>query len=91
VGAFQREQSAAAVYMIPVPTAGTLAGVGGVEAARRVAHIEDVVITAHVGQVLQPLPEGNRYLGFIYARAERAETAVAAVRAAHAKLGFELA
>jgi hypothetical protein len=77
--------------MIPVLAAGTLRGVGGVDEARRVASVEDVVITAHVGQALQPLPEGNRYLGFIYARTERSETAIAAVRAAHAKLGFELA
>ncbi len=91
VGAWERESLAAAVYMIPVPRAGTLRGVGGVDDARQVAHVEDVVITAHVGQPLEPLPEGNRYLGFIYARAERTETAVAALRAAHAKLGFELA
>jgi biotin carboxylase len=90
-GAWERERPAAAVYMIPVPRAGTLRGVSGVDEAKRVAHVEDVVITAHVGQSLEPLPEGNRYLGFVYARAEHVETAVAAVRAAHAKLGFELA
>jgi biotin carboxylase len=90
-GAWERERLAAAVYMIPAPRAGTLRGVTGVDEARRVAHVEDVAITAHVGQALEPLPEGNRYLGFIYARAERSETAAQAVRAAHAKLGFELA
>ncbi|MFI5206720.1 MAG: ATP-grasp domain-containing protein [Gemmatimonadales bacterium] len=90
-GAWERERLAAAVYMIPVPRAGTLLGVSGVDEAKRVARVEDVVITAHVGQALEPLPEGNRYLGFIYARAEHSETAVQAVRAAHAKLGFELA
>ncbi len=90
-GAWERERLAAAVYMIPVPRAGTLHGVTGVDAAKRVPHVEDVVITAYVGQALEPLPEGNRYLGFIYARAERGEATIAAVRAAHAKLGFELA
>jgi biotin carboxylase len=88
--AWEREHLAAAVFMIPVPTAGTLRSVGGVDEARRVAHVEDIVITAHIGQALEPLPEGNRYLGFIFARAERGETAADAVRAAHAKLRFEL-
>ncbi|MFI5281209.1 MAG: ATP-grasp domain-containing protein [Gemmatimonadales bacterium] len=90
-GAWERERLAAAVYMIPVPRAGALRSVAGVDEARRVAHVEDVMITAHIGQALEPLPESNRYLGFIFARAERSETAVSALRAAHAKLAFELA
>jgi biotin carboxylase len=90
VGAW-RERAAVAVYMIPVPRAGTLRSVGGVEDAKRLPHIDDVVITAHVGQALEALPEGNRYLGFIFARADAPETAVRAVREAHAKLAFELA
>lgn len=85
-----REALAAAVMMIPVPRAGTLAQVGGVDEARRVPWIDDVVITAHPGQRLEPLPEGNVYLGFIYARAEDASTAVAALRAAHGKLDVRL-
>ena len=85
-----REPLAAAVMMIPVPRAGTLVRVHGADHARRVPWIDDVVITAHPGQVLEPLPEGNRYLGFIYAWAEDRETAEAAVREAHAKLEVEL-
>jgi biotin carboxylase len=85
-----REHPAAAVMMVPVPRAGTLVAVGGVSDARRVPWIDDVVITAHPGQKLEPLPEGNHYLGFIYAWADDAATAVAALRAAHAKLAVEL-
>ena len=90
-GAITREPGGVAVYMIPVPRAGTLRAVHGLEAARSVGDVDDIVITAHVGQALQPLPEGNRYLGFIFARAAFAEDAIAAVRQAHAKLVFELA
>lgn len=86
-----RESVAAAVMMIPVPHAGTLVRVEGTGEARRVPWIDDVVITAHPGQALVPLPEGNRYLGFIYAWAEDAPTAVKALREAHAKLVVELA
>ena len=32
--------------------------------------IEDVIITAKQGQKLVPLPEGNSYLGFIFARGD---------------------
>jgi hypothetical protein len=73
-----------------VPRAGRLIEVRGVDEARRVPWIDDVVITAHPGQQLEPLPEGNTYLGFIFARATTAPTCVAAVRAAHAKLRAEL-
>jgi biotin carboxylase len=91
VGEREREPMGVAVYMIPVPRAGTLRGVSGVDEARRVPWVDDVVITAHPGQALEPVPEGNRYLGFIYARAALPEAAVAAVREAHALLDFELA
>jgi biotin carboxylase len=85
------EAGAHAVMMIPIPRAGVYAGVSGVEEARRVEGIEDIVITAKPGQAMLPLPEGASYLGFIFARAERAERAVDALRDAHARLKFEFA
>ncbi len=88
---FAREPGAAAVMMIPTPRAGTLAGVAGVDDARRVPQVDDVVITAHRGQQLVPLPEGARYLGFIFARADTPGEAEAAVRAAHGRLAIRLA
>jgi hypothetical protein len=85
-----REGRAAGVMMIPIPRAGRLGTVGGVEAARAVAGIEDVVISAHAGQDLVPLPEGWQYLGFIFARAERPAAVVWALREAHRRLSFEI-
>ena len=87
---FAREPGAAAVMMIPVPGTGTLAEVRGVDAARAVPHVEDVVITAHRGQLMVPPPEGSRYPGFVFARAADPDTAVRAVREAHALLVFDL-
>lgn len=86
-----REPSSAAVMMIPVPRKGRLVGVRGADDARRVPWVDDVVITARPSQDIEPLPEGNQYLGFIYAWAEEPDTAIEAVRAAHAKLRVELA
>ncbi len=86
VASYDREPGAAAVMMIPTPGAGTLRTVEGIAAARDVPLVEDVVITAHPGQVLVPIPEGSRYLGFIFARGGSPVEAERAVRAAHARL-----
>jgi hypothetical protein len=76
--------------MIPIPRAGRLEAVRGQDAAATVAGVEEVAITAHVGQTLVPLPEGWQYLGFIFARAESPEAVEAALRDAHARLAFQI-
>jgi biotin carboxylase len=88
VAAMERDDRAAAVMMIPIPKAGVLEAVSGLEQARAVPDIEEVTISAHIGQTLVPLPEGSRYLGFIFSRAATPERAEAAVREAHAALEF---
>jgi len=87
---FQREDRASGVMMIPVPRAGVLREVRGVEAARAVPLVDAVVITAHRGQKLVPLPEGARYPGFIFARGANPELVEAALREAHRRLEFVL-
>ncbi|MDH4064934.1 MAG: biotin carboxylase, partial [Acidobacteriota bacterium] len=86
-----RESVAAGVMMIPVPRAGIFRDVGGVDAARAVPGVEDVVMTAKAGQTLVPLPEGASYLGFIFARADEPGQVEAALRNAHAALHFDVA
>lgn len=80
------DAGAAGVLMIPIPQAGVLRRVEGVLAARRVPHIEDVIIDVREGYELVPLPEGASYLGFIFARAPSPVEVEAALRAAHAQL-----
>ncbi len=82
----QREPRAAGVMMVPIPKAGVLREVGGVERATQACGVGEVVITAHPGQQLGTLPEESRYLGFIFARAERPEVVENALRIAHRKL-----
>ena len=84
----QREQQAAGVMMIPVPKAGILGEVRGKTAAYGVDGIVEVNITIPIGGEVVPLPEGARYLGFIFARAETPETVEAALRNAHQQLEF---
>jgi biotin carboxylase len=90
IASLTRERRPAGVMMIPIPRGGRLAAVRGTEAASAVAGIEEVTITAHVGQELVPLPEGWQYLGFIFARADTPDAVEAALRDAHARLGFDI-
>jgi biotin carboxylase len=79
------------VMMIPIPRAGVYAGVEGLERARQVDGVEDVVIAAKEGQKLLPLPEGASYLGFIFARGASPKRVELALRESHAQLEFRLA
>jgi ATP-grasp domain/L-amino acid ligase C-terminal domain 2 len=89
IGEIALEEGAHAVMMIPIPRAGVYAGVSGVDDARTVGGIDDIVVTAKQGQTMLPLPEGASYLGFIFSRAETPGCAVEALRDAHARLKFE--
>jgi biotin carboxylase len=86
-----RVPGASGVMMIPIPRGGIYKTVEGLEDARAVAGIEDIVITAKEGQKLIPLPEGASYLGFIFAREEAPEEVETALRRSHGKLRFEVA
>jgi hypothetical protein len=81
----------AGVMMIPIPREGIYVSTEGLEEARTAPGIEDVIITAKEGQKLIPLPEGASYLGFIFARGKSPASVELALRAAHAKLHFEIA
>jgi hypothetical protein len=76
--------------MIPIPTRGMLKHVHGIDAAAAAPGIEEVRITAKTGQLLEPLPEGASYLGFIFARGTDSRSVVAALKDAHARLRFEI-
>ncbi len=86
----ERERAAGGVMMIPIPAAGILIGVRGQEAASAVPGIESIEITARLNYPLVPLPEGESYLGFIFARAATPAAVEAALRAAHRELAFDI-
>lgn len=91
VSACAREPQAAGVMMIPIPRRGLYKGVEGEAAAAATPHVDEIRITAKIDQLLEPLPEGDSYLGFIFARAEDPPSVVEALRRAHAALRFEIA
>ena len=90
--------SAHGVMMIPIPRSGVYPGMypgmyrgcEGVEEARAIPGIDDVVITAKEGQMLLPLPEGSAYLGFLFARGCTPDDVDKALRRAHAALRFRI-
>jgi len=90
IASLERERPAAGVMMIPIPRGGILEDVGGLDAARAVAGIEDITISIAKGHTIVPLPEGSRYLGFIFSRAATPSLAEAALRRAHALLAFNI-
>lgn len=85
------EGPACGVMMIPIPKGGIYESVEGVERARAVPGIEDVMVTAKAGQLLVPLPEGVSYLGFLFARGNSAQEVELALRRSHAELRFHIA
>lgn len=82
------QAAASGVMMIPIPAAGILAAVEGVEEARAVPGVEGVEISIPLHHSLTPLPEGESYLGFIFSRGGTPAQAEAALREAHACLRF---
>lgn len=90
IDSLQRESIPAGVMMLPVPgeRPGHLEAVEGIADARLVPGVLDITMTVPVGERIVPLPEGNRYLGFIFARGDSPDTVEASLRRAYAALKF---
>ena len=82
----RRESAASGVMMIPIPRAGILKEVRGQDRARAVPGIGGLELTIGPGRHVMPLPEGDRYLGFLFARADGPEGVEQALRTAHGHL-----
>lgn len=81
-----RAEGASGVLMIPIPGTGVLGAVEGVEAARAVPGVRAVDITVPVGRPVAPPPEGDRYLGFVFATGAAPGDVEASLRAAGDRL-----
>jgi biotin carboxylase len=85
-----REDRASGVMMLPIPSRGVLHEVGGQDAARAVPGVAGLEISIARGRTVEPLPEGDRYLGFVFARADTAAEVEQALRRAHAQLEVDI-
>ncbi|NOQ88855.1 MAG: ATP-grasp domain-containing protein [Gammaproteobacteria bacterium] len=76
------------VMMIPIRDKGLLKRVEGLLEANKIEHIDKIDIIIREGHELVPLPEGNQYLGYIFASADKPEQVTAAIREAYGLLKF---
>ena len=74
------------VLMLPVPRPGVLRAVEGRAEAAAVPGVTGLSITVPVGQRVRPLPDGDRYLGFIFAEGETPDQVERTLGAARKRL-----
>lgn len=86
----EREAQASGVMMLPIRSGGILERVTGQDEALSVEGIVGVEISIAAGRPVVPLPEGDRYLGFVFARGATAEDVEDALRGAERCLHVEL-
>jgi biotin carboxylase len=86
----RREPVASGVLMIPTPVSGVFAGISGEEETRQIDGITGIDLTIVPGKKIVAPPEGERYLGFVYARADTPEQVEAALRKAMSTLEVQL-
>jgi hypothetical protein len=82
----KREAQASGVMMLPIRAAGVLERVSGQSVALAVEGVLGVEITIPVGRPVVPLPQGDRYLGFVFARGRQPADVELALRRAEAAL-----
>jgi len=77
-----RTPNASGVMMLPIARAGLLTAISGLDEAAKVEGIDAIEITAPIGTRLRPVPEADRYLGFVFARGPEANAVVSALKKA---------
>ena len=81
-----RTAKASGVMMLPIAEEGTLAAIGGLDEAGKVKGVDAIEITTPVGSRLRPVPEADRYLGFVFASGADPADVVATLKKAHGLL-----
>lgn len=86
----RREQASSGVLMIPTPRNGTLRAITGEEEARAIGGITGMDLTIVPGERIVAPPEGDRYIGFVYARSDTPQQVESALRKAMSTLEVQL-
>ncbi len=82
----RREAQASGVMMLPIRATGVLEKVSGQAEALAVDGVAGLEISIPAGRAVVPLPEGDRYLGFVFARGPTPAEVELALRRAEAAL-----
>jgi biotin carboxylase len=86
----RRESGASGVAMLPVPSAGRLRAISGLEAATAIPAVQAIELTGRPGDQVVPLPFAGTYLGFVFARAHGPLEVEKALRAAIAEIRIDV-
>lgn len=86
----KREQISSGVLMIPSPHSGILGAVEGIEDVKEIDGVTGIDITMVPGDRIEAPPRGERYVGFVYARAKNPQQVESALREAMSKLEVQL-
>ena len=78
----KREPHASGVLMIPTPASGRLQDFEGLDDVRLIDGVTGLDLTVQPGSEVLAPPEGDRYLGFVYASAKTPESVENALRTA---------
>lgn len=87
---YGHEAIASGVLMIPVPAHGRVRNIDGVAQAEALPGVTSVQITARPGQILEPLPEGGSYPGFVFARGAHPDDVIGVLQSAGRLIDIEL-
>jgi hypothetical protein len=90
LGSMHTVDAASGVCMLPISRAGILHDVRGVDRAEDVPGITGVAISISAGHAVRPLPEGDRYLGFVFARGATPADVERSLRAAEALIDVDV-
>lgn len=82
---------AAGAMMLPITCEGTLKAVRGLERARQVPGVKDVILNTSPGEVILSFPEASCYVGFVTAQAASVEDVANALAEASRRIDFEVA
>lgn len=85
-----RAGDAAGVMMVPIPATGVLRGVRGLDRAAAVDGVQGIDITVAPGSTVEALPDGSRYLGFLFVHGGTPDGVEASLRAGHAALDIDI-
>ncbi len=86
----RRESIANGVLMIPIPRSGTLQAIHGLDEVGGIPGVTGVDITINPGTAVLAPPDGDRYLGFVFARADTPADAEAALRHAMSTITLDI-
>jgi biotin carboxylase len=82
-GDLRLEGETRGVMMMPIPRAGTLASIDGRDEVLALPGVDGLEVSVPLGGQIVPLPEGDRYLGFIFAHGSDSQAVSARLRAAY--------